>query len=82
MYEKNKLIEDKRKEIEKRNEEIEKFLYEKELINQQKLDIIDHYKNKYLSYQKKIEDILYKKNLDNNSLNKIKLITSFEPALE
>ena len=82
LYEKNKLIEDKRKEIEKRNEEIEKFLYEKELINQQKLDIIDHYKNKYLSYQKKIDDILYKKNLDNNSLNKIKLITSFEPALE
>ena len=79
--EENKLREEIGKKIGKRNEEIDKFKYEKELINEKRININDNYTNKYLNYIGKIDNILFKKNLNKESLNQIKLIASSEPAL-
>lgn len=79
--EENKLREEIGKKIGKRNEEIDKFKYEKELINEKRININDNYTNKYLNYIGKIDNILFKKNLNKESLNQIKLMASSEPAL-
>ena len=79
--EENKLREEIGKKIGKRNEEIDKFKYEKELINEKRININDNYTNKYQYYIGKIDNILFKKNLNKESLNQIKLMVSSEPAL-
>ena len=81
IEEQNKLREKKRLEIEKRYEEIDKFLYERELINEQRMNINNHYTNKYHHYLNRIDDILFKKNLDRNAINKIKNMVSTDPVL-
>ena len=79
--EQNKLREKKRKEITKRYEEINKFLYEKELINEQRKNINTHYTNRYQNYLHRIDNILYKKYLDKNALNEIKYMVDTNPVL-
>lgn len=79
--EQNKLREKKRLEIEKRYEEIDNFLYERKLINEQRMNINTHYTNIYNHYLNRIDDILFKKNLDRNALNKIKNMVSTDPTL-
>ena len=79
--EQNKLREKKRKEITKRYEEIDKFLYEKELINEQRKNINTHYTNRYQNYLHRIDSILYKKYLDKNALNEIKYMIDTDPVL-
>ena len=79
--EQNKLREKKRKEITKRYEEIDKFLYEKELINEQRKNINIHYTNRYQNYLHRINNILYKKYLDKNALNEIKYMIDTDPVL-
>ena len=81
LDEQNKLREKKRKEISKRYEEIDNFLYEKELINEQRKNINTHYTNRYHNYLNRIDNILYKKYLDKNSLNKIKFMINTDPVL-
>ena len=80
-YDEDKIREEKRKEIEKKNEDINNFLFSKELINDQRININDNYSIKYQKYKNRIDDILYKKNLDGEVFNRIKLMTSFDPAL-
>ena len=80
-YDEDKIREEKRKEIEKKNEDINNFLFSKELINEQRININDNYSIKYQKYKNRIDDILYKKNLDGEVFNRIKLMTSFDPAL-
>ena len=79
--EQNKLREKKRKEITKRYEEIDKFLYEKQLINEQRKNINTHYTNRYQNYLHRIDNILYKKYLDKNALNEIKYMIDTDPVL-
>ena len=79
--EQNKLREKKRKEITKRYEEIDKFLYEKELINEQRKNINTHCTNRYQNYLHRIDNILYKKYLDKNALNEIKYMIDTDPVL-
>ena len=42
---------------------------EKEKINEEKRNIIDYYNNKYQLYSGRIDDILYKKDLDKEAIN-------------
>lgn len=70
-----------RKEINKRNKDINIFLNEKEKINEEKRNIIDYYNNKYQLYSGRIDDILYKKDLDKDAINKIQIMSSEDPSL-
>ena len=70
-----------RKEIEKRNTEIDRFLYEKEKINENKKNIADYYTNKYHMYTNQIDNILYKKNLDNIAIAQISMMACNDPDL-
>ena len=70
-----------RKEINKRNKDINIFLNEKEKINEEKRNIIDYYNNKYQAYSGRIDDILYKKDLDKEAINQIQLMSSEDPSL-
>ena len=79
--EETKQREELRKEIEKRNIEIDKFIYEKEKINEQKRNIYDFYDKKYEKYSDRIDNILYKKDLDKDAINQIKLMSCEESAL-
>lgn len=79
--EETKQREELRKEIEKRNMEIDKFIYEKEKINEQKRNIYDFYDKKYEKYSDRIDNILYKKDLDKDAINQIKLMSCEESAL-
>ena len=81
LDEQNKLREKKRKEITKRYEDIDNFLYEKELINEQRKNINTHYTNRYQNYLHRIDNILYKKYLDKNALNEIKYMIDTDPVL-
>ena len=80
-YDEEKSREEKRKELEKKNDDINNFLFSKELIKEQKININDNYSIKYQKYKNRIDNILYKKSLDEEVLNRIKFITSFDPAL-
>ena len=80
-YDEDKLREEKRKELEKKSDDINKFLFSKELINEEKININDNYSIKYQKYKNRIDNILYKKSLDEEALNRIKFMTSFDPAL-
>lgn len=81
ITEHNKLREKKRKEIEKRDDDINEFLYQKELINIQKRNINDDYNFRYQRYSGNIDHILFKKDLSKESLNQIKFMASFDPAI-
>ena len=80
-YEEDKMRDEKRNEIEKRNDEINNFIYQKELINEKIININDDYSNKYQKYKNRIDDILHKRYLNNDTLNKIKLIASYDPSI-
>ena len=54
---------------------------EKEKINEEKRNIIDFYNNKYQLYSGRIDDILYKKDLDKEAINQIQLMSSEDPTL-
>ena len=77
----NKKREEKRKEMDKKNRDIEIFISEKEKINDQKRNIIDIYNNKYHMYSDRIDSILFKKDLNQRSINQIQFMSSNEPAL-
>ena len=70
-----------RKEIEKRNNDIDRFLNEKEKINENKRNIIDFYTNKYHMYSNQIDNILFKKNLDNKAISQINMMANNDPDL-
>ena len=70
-----------RKEIEKRNTEIDRFLYEKEKVGENKKNIADYYTNKYHMYTNQIDNILYKKNLDNIAIDQINMMACNDPDL-
>ena len=70
-----------RKKIENRNKDINMFLFLKEKINEQKRNIIDNYSKKYHMYSGRINDILYKKDLDQVAINQIQFMSSDEPVL-
>lgn len=70
-----------RKEIEKRNNDIDRFLNEKEKINENRRNIIDFYTNKYHMYSSQIDNILYKKNLDNKAISQINMMANNDPDL-
>jgi len=80
-YEQDNLRGKKRKEIEKRNDDINNFLFEKELINEQKININDKNSIRYQNYKSRIDNILYKRDFDKKVLNKIKFMTSLDPTL-
>ena len=80
-YEEDNLREEKRKEIERKNDEINNFIYEKELINEKIININDNYSKKYQKYKNRIDDILYKRYLNNDALNQIKLMASSDPSI-
>ena len=42
---------------------------------------IDFYNNKYQLYSGRIDDILYKKDLDKEAINQIQLMSSEDPTL-
>ena len=67
--------------LKKKNDDINNFLFSKELIKEQKININDNYSIKYQKYKNRIDNILYKKSLDEEVLNRIKFMTSFDPAL-
>ena len=69
------------KKIEKRNKDIDRLLFEKEKINEQKRNISDYYTNKYEIYSDKIDNILYKKDFDNNVIKQIHMMSSTDHAL-
>ena len=73
--------EEMRKEIEKKNNEYNKFLNAKEMINEQKRKISDYYTNKYQIYTDHIDNILYKKDLDNVAIDQINMISNDDPDL-
>ena len=79
--EQSKQREERRKEINKRNKDINIFLNEKEKINEKKKNINDYYNNKYEIYSGRIDDILYKKDLDKEAINQIQLMSSEDPTL-
>lgn len=79
--EQSKQREEMRKEIEKKIKEYNKFLYAKEIINEQKRNISDYYNNKYQIYTNHLDNILYKKDLDNVAINQINMISNNDPAL-
>ena len=70
-----------RKEIEKRNNDIDRFLNEKEKIKEHKRNIIDYYANKYHMYSNRIDNILYKKDLDNKAISEINMMANHDPSL-
>ena len=80
-YEEDNLREEKRKEIERKNDKINNFIYEKELINEKIININDNYSKKYQKYKNRIDDILYKRYLNNDALNQIKLMASSDPSI-
>ena len=67
--------------MDKKNRDIEIFISEKEKINDQKRNIIDIYNNKYHMYSDRIDNILFKKDLNQGSINQIQFMSSNEPAL-
>ena len=79
-YEQEEKLEQKRKEIAKKYEDIDNFLYEKELINEHR-KTNDNYSIKYQKNLSRINDILSSKNSEKETINQIKLITSFDPCL-
>ena len=81
LYEQDKVREIKRKEIEKRNDQINNYIFAKELINEQRININDNYSNKYQTYKSRIDDLVNKNLFDLDALNKIKFMTSFDPTL-
>ena len=70
-----------RKKRLKREEDINEFLSQKELINKEIRNINDDYNNRYHSYTGKIDHILYKRDLNKEALNQIKIMASFDPAI-
>ena len=81
LTEQNKQREEIWKKIEKRNKDIDRLLFEKEKINEQKRNISDYYTNKYEIYSDKIDNILYKKDFDNNVIKQIHMMSSTDHAL-
>ena len=79
--EQSKQREEKRKEIDKKNRDYNVFLDEKEKISEEKRNIYDYYINKYQLYSGRIDDILYKKDLDKDAINKIQIMSSEDPSL-
>ena len=81
LTEQSKQREEIWKKIEKRNKDIDRLLFEKEKINEQKRNISDYYTNKYEIYSDKIDNILYKKDFDNNVIKQIHMMSSTDHAL-
>ena len=81
ITENNKSREELRKKRLKREEDINEFLSQKELINKEIRNINDDYNNRYHSYTGKIDHILYKRDLNKEALNQIKIMASFDPAI-
>ena len=61
----------KRKELDKKREQIDNFINEKEMINEKKRDINDNYNYQKYFYSGKIDELMYKRPMDNVALNNI-----------
>ena len=72
---------DKRKEMDDKMKKIDSFINEKELLNQRRKDIDNEFSHDLVYFSNEIQNLMYRRQMDNKALNNVKNMVITNPKL-